>query len=102
MVMIHLVPLRPQVLTGRPVADAQRLVTAFTVAWETGVLTPERLCTGSVHAAAAAASYPGGGLRHLPPGPPRDMDEGRRPPLAPSPPRPGQLPAPAATRPALC
>ena len=82
--MVSLPPLRPQVLAGRSLADAQRLVALFSAAWEMGVLSPERLRTGSIYGAVPAATYRVVVMRFFPLDRRRNTDHKWRPDLAPS------------------
>ncbi len=82
--MYTIAPLRPHMLLGRSAAAGARLERAFTEAWETGVLSPVRLRTGSLYVSVPAESYRIVVMRF----PPRDrrleVDEAWRPDLAPS------------------
>lgn len=49
--------LRSSLLAGRSVAERRRLVSAFTDAWETGVLSPERIQTGCLFEGHSVTSY---------------------------------------------
>lgn len=48
---------RPSLLAPRTVAAGQQIIDAFTDAWQTGVLAPERLRTGCIYEGQPADSY---------------------------------------------
>lgn len=75
---------RPALLANRSEAVCQQVVGVFTDAWETGVLTPERIRTGSIYEAVPADTYRVVAMRFWPRDRRRNVDHVWRPDLAPS------------------
>jgi uncharacterized protein YeaO (DUF488 family) len=75
---------RPQLLQGRSSAAQQRLAQVFADAWETGVLSPVRLHTGSIYAPLPSDTYRVVVMRFPPRDRRRACDHVWRPDLAPT------------------
>jgi uncharacterized protein YeaO (DUF488 family) len=64
--MDRLACIRPQLLHGRSLPAQRRLERAFTDAWETGVLSPGRLRTGSIYTPIPHETYAAVVMRFYP------------------------------------
>lgn len=82
--MLNLASMRPRTLAGRSMGAQARLLEAFTDAWETGVVTAERLRTGCIYEAVPANTYRILAMRFFPRDRRRFVDHAWRPDLAPS------------------
>ena len=82
--MDRLACIRPQLLQGRSLPAQRRLARVFADAWETGVLSPVRLHTGSIYAPVPHETYAAVVMRFYPRDRRGQADHVWRPDLAPT------------------
>jgi uncharacterized protein YeaO (DUF488 family) len=83
-IMDRLACIRPQLLQGRSLPAQRRLARVFADAWETGVLSPVRLHTGSIYAPVPHETYAAVVMRFYPRDRRGQADHVWRPDLAPT------------------